>query len=213
MKTISVFISYSNEEKEIAGLMKLLLEKYCGYEVFLAHDDMTVSADFQEEIMRKIFEADYFIPLISEKFSLSPYTDQEIGIAIAHKKKIIPIKLGQINPYGFIQKYHALQLKEYSDNTTNIKELVIAIGLLAIKSYSKQYSNKAKNSTVIALKNSNSFKNSNVIIQILCECSKLSKIQIEVIKIAIKTNYEVQEAFGLEDLKKMLKNKYKIDVD
>ena len=213
METISVFISYSNEEKQIAGLIKQLLEKYCGYEVFLAHDDMTASADFEEEIIEKISEVDYFIPLISQKFSHSPYTDQEVGIAVAHKKKIIPIKLEGVNPYGFIQKYHALQLKKYSDDTTNIKELVITIGLLAIKNYSFQYSKKAKNSIVTALKNSGSFKTSNVIIQILCDCPKFNKIQIEVIKTAIKTNYEVQQAFGLKDLKDMLRNKYKIDID
>lgn len=115
MDCISAFISYSVKQKTIGGKFRSLLTTYCGYETFIAHDDILGSAVWEEEIIKAIEKADFFIPLISSDFKTSDFTDQETGIAITLKKKIIPIKLEEVNPYGFISKYQALQYKSYQN--------------------------------------------------------------------------------------------------
>lgn len=209
MKCIKAFISYSDEDRVIAGQFKNLLQYYCGYYVFLAHEDMTPASDFCESIIKSIGESDFFIPLISENFIRSPYTDQETGIAIAYKKKIIPIKLENVNPYGFISKYHALSLKK-SSNGQELLKLVFTIGLLFAKNYKDPYSEKAKNSIVAALKSSDSFYISNRIIKLICNCSKFNKSQLEIIIDSVKNNSQVRESYGLFDLRMLLRDKYKI---
>lgn len=127
MDRISAFISYSSKQKVIGGKFKSYLENYCGYETFIAHDDIPGSTIWEDEIIQAIENADFFIPLISREFKKSPFTDQETGIAVFLKKKIIPIKLDEINPYGFIEKYQALQ---YKNNMHKLALTIAQIGLI-----------------------------------------------------------------------------------
>ena len=53
-------------------------------------------------------------------------------MAVVLDKEIIPVKLEAINPYGFVNKYHALQLKPMKSqyphhDVDNLKEVAIAI--------------------------------------------------------------------------------------
>lgn len=210
MNYIKVFISHSSEERKVAGLLKDFLQEYCGYQVYLAHDDLIPATDFKEGIIKAIKESDFFIPLFSDLFSQSIYTDQEVGIAIGVDKKIIPVKMG-INPYGLLSDYQALSV--HPDSIESLKELASKIGILALKHYSGDYGVKAKNSIIKALENSPHFRTSNIIIKILCECPKFSKKQVLSIINAIKRNYEVQGAFGLSSLRQLLKSRYKIEVE
>lgn len=210
MKTIKAFISYSSDEKKIAGVLKVFLQELCGYEVFTAHDDMIPATDFKDEIIAAIKDADFFIPLISELFSRSVYTDQEVGMAIGLGKKIIPVKFNK-NPYGFISDYQALSANP--DSIESMQELATRIGILGVKHVTGEVSEKAKNSIVMALNASQHYRHSNVIIKILCECEKYNSKQLEVVANAIKNNKEVQGAFALKSLSTMLKNQYKIEVE
>lgn len=210
MDVIKAFISYSSEEKKVAGLLKSFLKELCGYEVFTAHDDMIPTTDFKDGIIRAIKESDFFIPLISDAFSRSVYTDQEIGMAIGLDKKIIPVKLNK-NPYGFISDYHALSANP--DSIESLKELASKIGILAVKHFIGADWEKAKNSIVMALSKSQHYRHSNTIIKILCEGNKYNNAQLKTITDAIKTNKEVQGAFELPNLLSMLKSRYKIEVE
>lgn len=204
MQRLQVFISYSDLDKLIAGKLKEYLITYCGYNAFLAHEDMVPSKNFKEEIIKKIKKMDVFVPLISQNFVTSAYADQEVGIAIAEKRKIIPISI-DLNPYGFISDYHALKYRD------DLKNLAITIGLLVVKNFPNKYQKKAKDSIVKALDGSLHFVDSNVIISILCECQNLNTEQLDSIQKSIKNNSQVKGAYGLGDLRKMLKIKYGID--
>jgi hypothetical protein len=61
-----------------------------GMDVFLAHDDLQPSAEWQKEIVQALRKCDVFIPLLTRSFHSSLWTDQETGIAIARKKLILP---------------------------------------------------------------------------------------------------------------------------
>lgn len=209
MDRVSAFISYSSKQKLIGGTFKSCLENYCGYEIFIAHDDILGSTIWEEEIIKAIKNADFFISLISKEFKESPFTDQETGIAVCLKKKIIPVKLDEVNPYGFIRKYQALQYR----NSANKLALTIAqIGLIHEPTESS-YHEKALNSIIHAFCESTSFDIANATIQILCKCAGLSPHQLNQIIKAIKTNSQIRNAYGLSTLKECLSKIYKISID
>ncbi len=187
MSPIKAFISYSSMQKKIGGRFKDCLTNYCGYEVFIAHSDMPGASIFEEEIIKAIRNTDLFIPLISNNFKTSDFADQETGIAVVLEKKIIPIKLGEVNPYGFISKYQALQHKTYQTAYSikdNVKELVLAIAQIGL-SY-EPYQQKAINSLVHAFCHSRSFEATNATIEILSHCNLLTSAQLREIIYAIK---------------------------
>lgn len=217
MNRISAFISYSSVESKIGGKFKTCLEAYCGYDVFIAHDDIPGSYIWETEIIKAIPRSDFFIPLISNSFKNSPFVDQETGIAVYLKKKIIPIKLESVDPYGFIGKYQALQYKQYPPGyylPDNIKELILTIAQIGLRFPRKSiYHQKALNSSVYAFCLSRSFDSANVVIQSMLKCRDFSKSQIVQILQAIKDNDQIQGAYDLPLLKEFLRLTYQRPVD
>ena len=223
MDRIKAFISYSSEEKHIGGQLKQCLTKFCGYNAFIAHDDIPGSEIFEKEIPHAIKHTDFFIPLISKNFKESVYADQETGCAVCLNKKIIPIKLDTTNPYGFINKFQALQYKKISTTQTwnrtyktdNVDELAISIAHIGFHYEQKSiYYKKSLESLVYALCHSGSFDTTNVIIQILSKCKHhLSQEHVRQISQAIQTNSQIIGAFGLSELKGILNITYGCHID
>lgn len=214
MNRIVAFISYSSKEKVIGGKFKSYLKNFCGYETFIAHDDIPGSTIWEEEVIKAIKNADFFIPLISRNFKESPFTDQETGIAVCLNKKIIPIKLGEINPYGFIEKYQALQYKKYPSHyflDDNIKELVLTITQIGLNY--EPYHQKNINSLVYAFCKSNSFDATNATIKTMSNYNHFTSDHLKQIIQAIKSNSQVIGAFGLLKFKKFLYKIYNITID
>src|SRR5437773_3220417 len=116
-----IFLSHSHHDKELAGTLKDELERF-GCEVFVAHEDINPSQDWQEAILKSLRECDAFIPILTENFPGSDWTDQETGIAIALRKVIVPIKIRD-DPYGFIGKIQALKW-DIDDEELSFKKLV-----------------------------------------------------------------------------------------
>ncbi|MGI8420419.1 MAG: toll/interleukin-1 receptor domain-containing protein [Candidatus Levyibacteriota bacterium] len=214
MKRLKAFISYSSKQKTVGGRFKHCLENYCGYEVFVAHSDMPAASIFPEVIIDAIKKSDFFIPLISAEFKSSDYSDQETGAAVIIEKKVIPIKLGHINPYGLINHIHALQYEKEPDDpflTDNVKELVLTIAQIGLKL--EQYHPKAIESLLYAFCNSESYTSTNATIEIMVKYDQFTEEQLQKIINAIKNNIEIQGAFGLKKLIKFLRDKYSISID
>ncbi|MEK7140946.1 MAG: toll/interleukin-1 receptor domain-containing protein [Patescibacteria group bacterium] len=213
MDRINAFISYASEEKQIGGRLKQLLIHYCGYDTFIAHDDIPGSEVWEKEILHAIRSADFFIPLVSERFKNSSYTDQETGCAVCLNKKIIPIKLETTNPYGFINKYQALQYKK--DPQDNLLELAITVAHIGLHYQPKTvYYKKSLESLVHALCNSNSFETTNAIIRILSKCNhQFSEDHVAQIMRAMQINSQIIGAFGLPELKRILTVIYRCRID
>lgn len=223
MDRIKVFISYSSEEKHIGGKLKQCLIDFCGYVAFIAHDDIPGSEEWEKEILQAIKLTDFFIPLVSQHFKQSSYTDQETGYAAGLDKKIIPIKLNSTNPYGFINKFQALQYKKIPPTQTwgrtyktdNMVELATSIAHIGLHYEQKSiYYKKSLESLVYALCHSRSFDTTNVIIQILSKCNHhLSAEQMKQITEAIQTNSQIIGAFRLAELKTILNTTYGCRID
>jgi hypothetical protein len=210
MSRLKAFISYSVKQKVIGGRFKYCLENYCGYEVFVAHSDMPAASVFREEILTEIKKSDFFIPLVSEHFKLSDYSDQETGAAVISEKKIIPVKLEHLNPYGLINHIQAIPYKE-SSGDDNVKELVLTIAQIGLRV--EQYHAKAIDSLIYAFYNSGSFISTNATIEIMVKYNQYTKVQLDLIVKTIKTNVNVQGAYGLAKLKAFLRDKYNISID
>lgn len=100
-KKLNAFISYSTNDKLIGRKIKDILDRF-NIEGFLAHDDIHVSEEWKQRIVDELNKADIFISLLSEHFKKSEWTSQELGIAYFRNILIIPLKLDDTNPFGFI---------------------------------------------------------------------------------------------------------------
>lgn len=109
---LKIFFSYSTSDKTIVGLLKDSLEPY-GFEVFAAHDDNAIkpAVEWKDEIIKAIIKCDVFIPLITNNFKISEWTDQETGMAKIKDKFMIPLEV-DFPPYGFIGNIQSLKLNK-----------------------------------------------------------------------------------------------------
>lgn len=113
---MEIFISYSHLDKNLAGVVKDRLESTTLLEAFLAHEDIKPSNEWLDEILKQLEICHVFIPLLTENFNKSVWTDQEAGIAIAGKKLIIPFKFS-VDPRGFMSRYQAIEIPDERDIT------------------------------------------------------------------------------------------------
>lgn len=107
-----LFISHLAKYKINASYLQKSLEIY-GISSFVAHEDIEPSQEWQIEIEKALHSMDGFTAILMKGFKESNWCDQEIGFAIAKEVLIIPIKK-ELDPYGFIGKYQAIQPKNKS---------------------------------------------------------------------------------------------------
>ena len=105
---LKAFLSYFTRDKELAGQIKHALEEY-GIEAFLAHEDIEPPAKWIETIKAELKACHIFLPILTDNFHKSYWTDQETGIAFNRDKLIIPLKITK-DPYGFISQFQALPI-------------------------------------------------------------------------------------------------------
>lgn len=107
---LKVFLSYHHNARKTASRLRDSLN-VLGMDVFLAHEDVEPSVEWQKGILRALKNCDVFIPVLTRSFHSSLWTDQETGIAVARRKVILPVKFSVL-PYGFIGKYQALKAQK-----------------------------------------------------------------------------------------------------
>ena len=103
---LRLFLSHKAEDKKQATQFKEAMA-YFGVSCFVAHEDIKPTKEWQNEIEKALFSMNAMVALMTDDFSNSCWTDQEVGVAIGRQIPIIPIRLG-MDPYGFIGKYQAL---------------------------------------------------------------------------------------------------------
>lgn len=101
---ISIFISYAQTDIDLAKTLKKMLSEY-NFDVFLAADDIHGGDKWEYVLRDKIKNCDVFLPLLSQNYHQGNLPDQEFGIAHGCGDKILPIRLDQTKPYGFMTSY------------------------------------------------------------------------------------------------------------
>lgn len=88
----SVFISYSTKDLNIVNYVKNLLENY-SIKVYVAEYTAPPGVDLTNHIKSSITSCDLFILLWSSNSKKSEWVTQEIALANANNKPIIPVVL------------------------------------------------------------------------------------------------------------------------
>src|ERR1043165_9187487 len=107
---IRLFLSHSTKDKKSAGELKGLLEAM-GLIVFVAHQDIKPSAQWEDKITNELRSSDVFLALLTKHFRESVWTDQEFGMAFALNKVILPI-YSRFLPHGFMARSQAHYLNK-----------------------------------------------------------------------------------------------------
>jgi hypothetical protein len=102
-----LFISHVTKYKKSASNLKRSLANY-GIDCFVAHEDITPSKEWEEEIENGLFTMDALCAIVVPEFIESKWCYQEVGIALGQHKLVISISKGE-NPYGFFGKFQALK--------------------------------------------------------------------------------------------------------
>lgn len=186
LKSIRIFISYNTLDKDLAGKIKTLLSNY-GLEVFLAHEDISPSKEWEDVILQNLDSTDIFIPLITKKFLISDWTDQESGIAFIKNKFIIPLVV-DTHPYGFLGKYQELKI-----NQQNIYETCLKI-INTIVDNDKFYENMSY-LLINSLKNSSSFDDAGIKANVLSTIKIKNSKQMDLIIKSIIDNNQIRFSF------------------
>jgi hypothetical protein len=204
LKSLRIFLSYTISEKELAGELKKYLERF-GFDVFLAHEDIQPTVEWQDDILRNLDMADIFVAVLTKDFRNSDWTDQETGVAVAGQKFIVPLQVNQ-TPYGFINKYQSLKLK---NKFTNPAEVAANEILEAIVKRSK-FKTAMKSFLINSLSESPSFDDGKIRAKALInyfsdftadEVKRLYTISVE--------NNQVNESWGAQSALRYFFNNHK----
>ena len=193
---IRVFLSHKAEYKEMASGIKDRLSAY-SIASFVAHEDIEPMREWIGEIEVALSSMDVLVALLTDKFSESNWTDQEVGIAIGRGVPVIPVRLGK-DPYGFIGKYQAIS--EFNSNSSAAK-IGDAICKIILKSDKISVAKKGLTRDSIVddyiarVAQSGSFARSNDLAQHLPNLKTLSASQEEALVRAFNENYQVRYSF------------------
>lgn len=110
---VRVFLSHRDSIKADAHKLKERLKDF-GIGAFVAHESIEASLDWQQEIQEALRSMDVLVALITEDFSDSNWTDQEVGFALGRSTPVITVALGR-DPYGFMGRHQAIRRVRLSD--------------------------------------------------------------------------------------------------
>ncbi len=204
---IEVFISHADEDKKIAREIAVQIKQNEGINVFVAHDDLEPGSNWKKDLTQKIFECDVFIPLLTKNFHSAEWTEQEVGIAHAFKKRMTPIRFDDTSTVGFMTDFQATKISYPLDEheINNIVSTVIA--------YSDE-GQRIVNNLIDQLYSSDSFYDANANARILFNTTKkFTPEQVNKIAQAYIMNNQISDGFvsGPRCLELFQKNWKKID--
>jgi hypothetical protein len=197
---IRLFISHIAKHKILAAELKAALSLY-GISSFVAHEDIEPTKEWQDEIELALSEMEVMIALLTNGFHDSRWTDQETGVALGRGIPVIPIKV-DIDPYGFIGKYQALNGKK--KNSPVLADEVFE--LISKIDYLKE---RATVCLITRFEKSQSFAEANSIIKRIAKLDTIPSDMIKRLKEAPKTNGQVDGAYEVQNLLPIIIKKYK----
>ena len=198
---IRVFLSHKAEYKEMAAGIKDRLSAY-SIASFVAHEDIEPMQEWVGEIEGALSSMDALVALLTDKFSESNWTDQEVGFAIGRGVPVIPVRLGK-DPYGFIGKYQAIS--GFNSSAAKIADDILKFVLKSDKISVEKIASTRKaivsaqdaavDNYIARVAQSGSFAQSNSLAQHLPNIKTLSPDQEEALVRAFNENDQVGGAF------------------
>jgi len=129
---LEVFSSYHHEDRVLAGRIKEKLEA-TGFTAFLAHGDIEVAAEWRAEILKHLDSCLGLVAVVTEKFAVSPWTNQEVGIAIGKGKPIVSMIFCATNKVlpGFLESLQGIAASESKIEDAVHKSTQTILGILS----------------------------------------------------------------------------------
>lgn len=187
---LRVFISHKWSERELADAIKAMLAMY-GLQAFVAHVDIETTSEWRHIIESALHSSDALVALLSTDFHESDWTDQEVGYAIGLGRLVVPVRLDPVcDPYGIMGKFQGSPITR--DTTTIVRDM------LKVLLRHKSTRGATASSLARALANSDSFKQSKLIVRQLEGMLGLTEDDLQQISEALRVNNQVSEAFGVK---------------
>lgn len=120
---LEIFISYSSVDLNTIETIIEPLKEQEGIHIFCAEYSLNPGQKISDKIIQKISNADLFILFHSENASNSNYVQQEIGVAKANNKTIIPILLDSSKLEGMLEDINYINLSEPDKQDKEISRL------------------------------------------------------------------------------------------
>ena len=181
---IFAFLSYSDKDRIIAKKLAVELKKF-DFNIFLAHEGIVTGTVWEDKLKNEIYNRELFLVLLSENFKTAPFTNHEVGIATAHNKRIFSIRVDNIDPYGFMTKFHAAQI----NSEINSDEITILASELT--TFTKE-GQKLIDEAIEDLVTANQFAAANAAASRLSAYPSFTPEQLDKIAKAYLENYEVR---------------------
>ena len=178
--SVRIFISHVAKCRGLARKIQEDLTDF-GIASFVAHKDIEPAADWQSEIELALFSMDMLVALLTEGFSESKWTDQEVGVAIGREVPVVSVALG-VDPYGFIGKYQAILGKDIDQILNEI---------LSILFKRDGVRDVANNAFIKKVANAESFARANFLARYLPMLDQLSPEQEQALVEAFNSNSQV----------------------
>ena len=95
-----VFLSHKAEHRKAVSEVAEALKRF-GLTTFVAHDDISPTREWRDEILLALRSMTHFVGLITDDFHSGGWTDQEIGYAFSRSKVTrIFVRLSDLDPRG-----------------------------------------------------------------------------------------------------------------
>ena len=177
-----LFISHRDSSKwgvkKLADALALL-----GVDCFVAHEDIEPTRAWQAEILKALESMDVMLAYVTDDFFKSPWTNQEIGFALARETRIVSVKMENIDPQGFVSSEQALtgKGKQPDDLAKQVVDIIINSGV-GLEGF--------KQASIEEFRLSDSFKNAERNFERLKKIKHYSEEEID----------ELVEAFNLNEI-------------
>jgi len=100
---IPAFISYAHADRAYGGQAQKVLAEV-GISAFLAHEDIDVSDEWRECLLRELARCRLFVPLLSKNYLASTWAQQEAGFIVSRLSDVVvaPLSLDGTRSGGFL---------------------------------------------------------------------------------------------------------------
>ncbi len=159
-----------------------------GVRLFIAHESIRPTADFQQEIRKSLNEVHGGLIFFHDGFGASPWCDQEVGWLIGRDVPYFTLKYGKKPPHGFVAKDQALSVTERTTHEKVIKEIVEWV------TYDPDLKPRFIDSLLISLSRSNLFSTTDSLWRHLRLQQGLTQKQIDFLLSATQDNYQIHGA-------------------
>lgn len=124
------FISYSSEDKRLAGKIRDIIAN-TDSEVFLAHRDIPMSKEWRDEIFSHLESCTILLAVCTENFLCCAWGNQEVGIAMEKRKKIIPIfaQGTKKDRFGFLEAIQGYPKEFSEDNLESVIKEILEVAI------------------------------------------------------------------------------------